>query len=236
MRKFAVFDLDGTVARTSLYLASVHAMKRRGMLQLEDAATIDTTLKAWLSRDDDNAFEIYSQVTINSLEHALPTIKLAAYNSIVEEVIGNFGKRIYRYTTSLIKGLKTQDYLIFAVSGSELRMVETFCKNYGFDDWVGNRYEHDDTYFTGKTGTTFKDKQQYIEELMNKHNCTIEDSIAVGDTQGDIQMLEFVKNPIAFNPNKTLYDHAVNVGWKIVVERKNVIYELEPQLGKHTLA
>jgi phosphoserine phosphatase len=39
-------------------------------------------------------------------------------------------------------------------------------------------------------------------------------------------MLEAVENPIAFNPNQTLYNHAKKRGWEIVVERKDVIYEL----------
>jgi phosphoserine phosphatase len=60
--------------------------------------------------------------------------------------------------------------------------------------------------------------------------------VAVGDTHGDIEMLEFVEQPIAFNPNKTLYDYAREKGWQIVVERKNVIYQLGAVDGEYRLA
>ena len=51
-------------------------------------------------------------------------------------------------------------------------------------------------------------------------------SIAVGDTDGDISLLEAVETAICFNPNQVLYTHAKRQGWKIVVERKDVIYHL----------
>jgi len=49
---------------------------------------------------------------------------------------------------------------------------------------------------------------------------------AVGDTEGDIPMLELVDNPICFNPNKVLFDQAKRMGWSVIVERKDVIYDL----------
>jgi phosphoserine phosphatase len=39
-------------------------------------------------------------------------------------------------------------------------------------------------------------------------------------------MLEIVETPIAFNPNRLLYRHAKKHEWKVVVERKDVIYEV----------
>ena len=60
-------------------------------------------------------------------------------------------------------------------------------------------------------------------------------SIAIGNGASDISMLELVETPIAFNPEKKLFDYAKDRGWKIVVERKNVIYELETRSGKYQL-
>jgi phosphoserine phosphatase len=48
----------------------------------------------------------------------------------------------------------------------------------------------------------------------------------VGDTDGDIPLLESVARPICFNPNQRLFTHAKRVGWDVVVERKDVIYKL----------
>lgn len=235
-KPFAVFDIDGTVARTSLFLATVHAMKRRGMLPSSDAKLIDLMLEKWLARDSDSSFEQYSDVCVKILEKALPTIKLDAYKSVTDEVIEKFSRRIYRYTVQLIKELKQKGYLIFAVSGSEHSLVERFCRQYGFDGWTGNEYEDDGKYFTGVTGTTFRDKTRYVKELAAEHGCTMKGSIAVGDTHGDIEMLEFAEYPIVFNPNKTLYEYALSSGWPIVVERKNVIYQIKAKDSVYKLA
>jgi len=40
-------------------------------------------------------------------------------------------------------------------------------------------------------------------------------------------MLKMVADPICFNPNKELYDYARKAGWKIAIERKDVIYQID---------
>jgi phosphoserine phosphatase len=44
-----------------------------------------------------------------------------------------------------------------------------------------------------------------------------------------------VENPIAFNPEKKLFDYAQGKNWKIVLERKNMVYELENKNGQYEL-
>ncbi|MBU6431430.1 MAG: hypothetical protein KGJ58_04640 [Patescibacteria group bacterium] len=55
---------------------------------------------------------------------------------------------------------------------------------------------------------------------------TLNNSVGVGDTEGDISFLEMVAKPICFNPNSKLYLRGKKKGWRIVVERKDVVYEL----------
>ena len=71
---------------------------------------------------------------------------------------------------------------------------------------------------------------------MKNHDVTFSGSIAVGDSAGDLKMLEVVEKPIVFNPEKKLYDIALQRGWEIVIERKNMIYKLESRDGKYVLA
>jgi phosphoserine phosphatase len=59
-----------------------------------------------------------------------------------------------------------------------------------------------------------------------KLNVDWRNSIAVGDTETDIPLLGMVGKPIAFNPNFSLARVAKRRGWTIVVERKDVIYQL----------
>jgi phosphoserine phosphatase len=49
-------------------------------------------------------------------------------------------------------------------------------------------------------------------------------------------MLSIVEQPLAFNPTKELFSHARKSGWRVVIERKNMTYELESQNGSYILA
>ena len=74
-----------------------------------------------------------------------------------------------------------------------------------------------------------------LKELATNHGAIWAGSIAVGDSESDIAMLASVESPIAFNPTKQLLAHAQAAGWKVVIERKNVIYELELIGGQYLL-
>jgi phosphoserine phosphatase len=52
-------------------------------------------------------------------------------------------------------------------------------------------------------------------------------SYGIGDTESDVKFLEVVENPIAFNPNENLRKIAEKKGWRIVVEKKDVVYEIK---------
>jgi len=69
-------------------------------------------------------------------------------------------------------------------------------------------------------------KASILTRAVEKENLTLKGSVGVGDTESDVSMLSLVEDAIAFNPNRALYRHASQKLWKIVVERKDVIYEL----------
>lgn len=143
---------------------------------------------------------------------------------------------MYRYTRDLIRQLKQRDYLLFAISGSHDEAVALLASYHGFDDFVGARFVRSDGKFTGETKRTWGVKHQTLARLITHHDVAAKDSIGIGDSEGDISMLEMVEQPIAFNPSKKLFQHARAQGWKIVIERKNMIYELESEHDKYILA
>ena len=58
----------------------------------------------------------------------------------------------------------------------------------------------------------------------------LEGYVGMGDTLSDVGFLEMVSTPVAFNPNRDLLDVARERDWPIVVERKDVIYNLQTPL------
>lgn len=107
--------------------------------------------------------------------------------------------------------------------------MKSFCEKLGFDKTYGRVYELDkNNKYTGNILflDLISDKSKILKLAIEKEGLTLKDSIGVGDTEGDIPLLKLVEKPICFNPNKNLHTVAVRYSWKIVIERKDMIYKL----------
>lgn len=234
-KPFAAFDIDGTIARTSLFLLTVHEMMKRSMLDQNSDRKLMKLYADWRNRKTTGAFEVYEEAAVNIVIKEIANIKVSAYEAILDAVIDRAGDETYRYPVQLISELKAKGYTLIAISGSESRAVGRFCRKHGFDDWIGTDYHNDGIYFTGSIDNASIKKASHLRDLIAKHKLSRQGSFAVGDTNSDIAMLEMVENPICFNPNRQLKNHASAAGWPIIIERKNVIYKLKPKNGDFVL-
>jgi HAD superfamily phosphoserine phosphatase-like hydrolase len=230
MRKFAVFDIDGTYFRSHLYWEVVLAMAKAEKLHPEVNQMAIDLYSDWKRRKHATAFEDFDGQTVVKINQVLSEINPKNYDSIMVETLKPILDHIYMYPKKLKEQLQSEGYLILAISGSRKEEVDLFAKHHGFDDWVGQTWHRDrtGTKFTGEVTATYKDKHLLLEQLVKKHNLTYSGSYAIGDTAGDIGLLSIVETPIAFNPNHILLKTAREKGWKIVIERKSIAYILEP--------
>ena len=226
MKKLAIFDLDGTLFRWQLYYEVVLKLLERGFFTDEQSANIRSAFHNWQSRTE--AFHDFEIVAIGALTEQLPQLKVAEFSEIVEEVLGESAHKVYSYTRNLAQELKTQGYHLLAISGSMQEIAEPFAKKYDFDECIGWLYEREGEYFTGKTiRETVGRKDELIKEYIAEHGFSLEGSVAIGDSKGDVEMLQLASRPIAFNPNDPLLEIAKEHGWEIVIERKNIAYTLQ---------
>jgi HAD superfamily hydrolase (TIGR01490 family) len=234
--KFAVFDIDGTLIRWQLYHAIVNELARENLLGVGSRAKLQALRMRWKQREHVNAFRTYESGLIKIYEKALVKLDPQKFDLAVDRVINEYKSQVYTYTRDLIAELKNQNYTLLAISGSHQEIVARIAEIYGFDDYIGTAYERIDNQFTGNKFIASLDKKVSLDRLIIKHQLQTKDSIAVGDSKGDIAMLEMVDKAIAFNPDQELLMRAKESGWKIVIERKNVIYELEEHNGSYILA
>lgn len=229
-RPFAVFDIDGTLIRWQLYHAIADEMGNQGILSKEDYENTKKARMTWLERSSEDSFLDYEAVLIRIVENAIPGIHENVVEEICSEVINKYKNQVHTFTRDKIISLKKQNYLIFAISGSPEIIVKLLSTYYNFDDYGGSKYEIINHHYTGKNSIlNFSKKTEYLNKLIVKHNATLKGSQAYGDSEGDIPLLTHVEQPTAFNPTKKLYLYAQQQRWPIVIERKNVIYYLEPQ-------
>lgn len=235
MKKFAVFDIDGTLIRWQLYHALTDELASRGHIQPDSYKAMRQARTAWKQRKG-SSFRDYEGQVIDVYEAILKTLTFEQFEEAVQAVFDEYKDQVYTYTRDLISQLKSENYILLAISGSQTEIVAKIAAYYGFDDYTGTDYGRSNAGFDGtkKSGVFHKDKT--LKRLIKKHSLNYKDSLAIGDSFGDAAMLKLVEQPIAFNPEDSLFDIAQAEGWPIVIERKNVIIKLEKAHGRYQLA
>lgn len=235
-RKFAVFDIDGTLIRWQLYHAIADELAKSGHIDAETYTAIREARSDWKKRTHEDSFKAYEEQLVIAYRLLLTKLTVPRFELAADAVFDEYKDQVYVFTRDLIKDLKKRGYILLAISGSQSEIVEKIAKYYKFDDFAGSFYHRKNGVFTGKIDLTVFDKDKILRELIRKHDLTTEQSIAVGDSASDIAMMSVVDRPIALNPDKTLLVHAQKQGWEIIVERKNVIYRLEKKDNEYILA
>lgn len=98
------------------------------------------------------------------------------------------------------KGIK------LGIISSGLSLLANYLKKkYGFDYAVANELETADGRLTGeiKINVYYDRKKEWVRDAMRKFSVRPEEIMAVGDSDGDIDMLQIVGLPIAFNSSSS---------------------------------
>ncbi len=223
----AVFDIDGTIFRSSLLIELVERLIERGVFPPAARDMYAEEWRLWLDRKGD--YEKYIMRVVEAFEKELKGVPYGTVADIAGEIIEEKKHRVYRYTRDLIRDLKKKGYYLLAITRSPRFIADGFGYEFGFDKVYAMFYSTGPSEnFTGEVedADLIMNKAAILTRALRKEDITLEGSVGVGDTESDIPMLEMVETPIAFNPNQKLLTHAKRRGWKIVVERKDVIYEI----------
>lgn len=228
MKPVAFFDIDGTIFRSSLLIELVNQLVREEIFPAEAILEYEDSFENWKNRE--GTYEEYIDDVVSVFVKYIKGVHYGTFADIGRRVVMLQSKRVYRYTRDLIKELKAEGYTLIAISQSPKTVLDEFCEQYGFDKVYGRIYEiGPQDCFTGAVSEEhlIKNKANIVKRVFDRHpELDRTRSLAVGDTDGDISLLESVSRAICFNPNKALYTQAKRNNWEVVVERKDVIYKL----------
>lgn len=235
-RKFAAFDIDGTLVRWQFFHAIVHELGRQGLIDSQTHRAIKAARMDWKQREHEESFRAYENVLVRGYLDALERISESDHAAVIDSVFEEYRDQLFTYTRDLLLQCKKDGRLIFAISGSHELVLKKLADHLGIDDFIGAAFEFKAGRYTGVSRTPINDKAGAMRKLVEKHGATFKDSITIGDSESDISMLELADQPIAFNPSKGLFTVAKEQGWPIVIERKNMVYKLESTNGQYILA
>lgn len=226
-QKLAVFDVDGTIFRSSLFIQLVELMVKEGVLPVSVRKKYEGKYEEWQNRE--GGYSEYINAMVDAFYKNIKGVHYGDFADLSKQVAESQAKHTYRYTRNLVKDLKKQGYYLLAISHSPKTILNFFCPQLGFDKSYGMVFEIGaEDRLTGEVVDKhlILNKANIVKRAVEKEGLTLQDSIAVGDTEGDVSMLELVEKPICFNPNSQLYKQARVRGWDVVVERKDVVYTI----------
>lgn len=222
--KLAVFDIDGTIFRKNLAFELINELSLMGVFSKSVRNNLVKLYVRWLNHK--GVYEEYRRALVYLYGKNIQGCHKKDIQIASEKIAHFYKDRTYIFANQLIKKLKKEGYRIIVVSGSPSEVVEEYNKYLKFDKAFGTVYETDKNgFFSGNISfDPVKDKGAVVKQYMAENNLTLEDSYGIGDTESDVKFLSIVKNPIAFNPNENLRNIAKKNNWKIVVEKKDVVY------------
>ena len=235
MKKIAAFfDIDGTIYREGLI---TEVFKKIIKYELVDEKRWHREVKPaftnWDKRQGD--YDTYLLKMVDVYIEAIKGINKYHIDYIAKKVIEQKGDRVYTFTRERIKWHKEQGHIIIAISGSPIELVSEMANKYHMDDYRGTIYNFDENnIYNGEIIPMWdsESKEKAILELKNKYNIDLDNSFAYGDTSGDVTMFKYVGIPYAINPtkellSKVLEDKEIKEKIKVIVERKDVTYNLD---------
>lgn len=225
-KKLAVFDIDGTIFRKNLHFELINELVYTGVFKKEVKDELQSLYGHWL--DHEGTYEAYRNKLVSLYEEHIKGCKQADVIHASKNVAHFHAKRIYIFANKMIERMR-KNHTMLIISGSPSEIVEEYANIFNFDAHYGSVYGLDnDKKYTGEA--TFEptiDKGAVVKQFVAEHELTLEDSFGIGDTESDAKFLELMDNPIAFNPNMNLRKIAEERNWQIVVEKKDVVYEME---------
>lgn len=232
----AFFDIDGTLYRDSLMVEHFKKLIKYDIIdQKAWYEHARDTFMDWDKRQGnyDDYLDDVCELYVNSLIGLDKT----CIDFTSDQVIKLKSDRVYKYTRSRIKWHLDNNHIVIFISGSPNFLVEKMASKYNVTDFIGSDYVFENEIFNGTVIPMWdsSSKNTAIDDFVKKYNVDLSTSFAYGDTNGDINMLRRVGNPIAINPTKELINHIANDEkiskcTKIIVERKDIVYSLSPNV------
>lgn len=226
-RRLAIFDVDGTIFRSSLFIELVERLIEEKHLPRKMQGVYAAQKERWMNREGE--YDAYVSAMVRASQMYFSDIEIAHMKTAARHVVQAQWKQVYRYTRDLIRDIKEKQYFMLAVSHSPKVVLDYFCPRLGFDKWYGILYATDQqNRLTGEVvdEDVILNKATILKRAVKNQNLTLDRSVGVGDSESDVPFLSLVAKPICFNPSSGLYRHAKKKKWPVVVERKDVIYEL----------
>lgn len=227
--KLAIFDIDGTIFRKNLHFELINELVWLKVFPQKVRKILIEMYANWLEHE--GVYDDYRKKLVALYAEHIAGCSPEDVKKAARILMPFHEKRTYIFAEQLIAKLRKEEYYLVAVSGSPIEIVEEYNRRYlKFDQVFGSVYSVDAVsglYTGGADFEPSQDKGTVVRQIAYENRLTFDHSYGIGDTESDVGLLDLVEHPIAFNPNQNLKSIAEEKGWRIVVEKKDVVYEIQ---------
>jgi HAD superfamily phosphoserine phosphatase-like hydrolase len=225
----AFFDIDGTWHRRQLFFYWIRVAVEMGILPKVVLSYAEDALRNYEKRNVAWSVFVERQVNAYQGDGRLQGIRIQDAQEVARVAIERYGQKTHVFTRTLNIAAKRAGFKTVAISGSLTEIVEVFCRQNNIDYWLGTKHPSNDSRYTGGLPEEWaSQKDQAVQLLAERHGLDIAGSLAIGDSDSDIKMLELVRYPLCMNPNSVLLAEARRRGWPVIFEKKDVMAFFRP--------
>lgn len=209
-RSVALFDLDKTIYNDHSFFPLAKFLVDEGVLLPIIWDEIANELSKYRQK-----MQTYSLTASNLLQIFGSGIKGKNYSEIYQKTVDFFQsnkKNFYPYFEKILPVLRQTHDVILVTTNSQMA-AEAVVTLFNLDGLLSTQFEVVDGMFTGGITSSLADGKHVVEELVGKYGGS---TMAFGDSENDIGMMEKVKYPVCINPAEELSAVARARGWSIL--------------------
>jgi len=213
-RKVAFFDIDKTIYDTPVFLPLSEFQLANKIVDLECILNLKTDTDLYKSGNVSYE-EVVHRITLHWAE-GLKGKDTALVLANTKEYFSGNSSHFYPFVKNVFDLLKaTHD--IYLVTGEPNFVAEAVTGLFELTGFISSKLSVSNNTYTGKTDIVLSHATDKLKALKSVRDCyTGSQSIAFGDSEGDVEMLNSVEIPVCVNPSEKLIKIALSNNWNIV--------------------
>lgn len=222
----ALFDIDHTIFKENSFLGLTKYLHQVKVLNDDTWGQIEAEKKRYFAGET-----TYTQAAKLVLAIFAQGLVGQNYTEILFQAVAFFNDQktnFYPYFTDILPKLK-KTHRVYLVSTNAQFIAQAVNSLFDLDGFISTEFELKNGIFTGRMASTLADGKQIAEKLLLPSALN---SIAMGDSENDVSMLEKVQFPLCINPSEELLSVANNRGWRVVTDQtaKDAILDILNQI------
>lgn len=209
-KSVALFDVDMTIFKEySIFSLTKYLIKEELLGDIVEVKMMEKYGEYKLG------LKSYLETAISLVQVWADSLKDLSYEDIKEKTKVFFEEnkdKFYSYFEQLLPELKKTHEIYLVTAGPQF-VAEALKEKFELDGFLSTEFEIFDGKFTGNITSSLADGKQIVGKLLSKYEGN---TVAFGDSENDIGMLELVKIPVCINPTEKLLEVAKERSWLVV--------------------